>query len=285
MTTESMRIGVSGASGQLGASVVKELKTRAPGAHVVGISRTTEKVTPLGVEARRGDFNDPQALASAYAGLDRLLIIPARHLDPGGGAAQHVLAVETAVKAGVPHVVFVSATGCRPGGLFESYFRPEQALMRLAKHWTVLRMAFYAESFADEAKRTLASGVHLAISSTPVSFVSRDDVAAAAAGLLATEGHHGVIYQATGLAALNGEERAAAVAKASGKPMAFARVAADSYRRGLEAAGLPAPVVGAAMDIQQMWAAGAFDVVTGDVERLSGRRPRALGDVLRTRFS
>jgi NAD(P)H dehydrogenase (quinone) len=51
-----MKIGISGASGHLGAATIAELKSRAPDAQLVGISRTPEKVSALGIEARFGDF-------------------------------------------------------------------------------------------------------------------------------------------------------------------------------------------------------------------------------------
>ena len=45
-------------------------------------------------------------------------------------------------------------------------------------------------------------------------------------------------------------------------------------------AGLPVEVVNIAISIQASFAAGAFDIVTGDVERLGGRPPKPLRDVL-----
>ena len=63
-----MRIGVSGASGHLGRAVVAELLQRADGHEVVAITRTPETVSrpPRG---RFGDYNRPESLAEAYAGL------------------------------------------------------------------------------------------------------------------------------------------------------------------------------------------------------------------------
>ncbi len=52
-----MRIGISGASGRLGRATIEELKARAPEARLVGITRTPDKLTGLGVEARFGDFD------------------------------------------------------------------------------------------------------------------------------------------------------------------------------------------------------------------------------------
>jgi NAD(P)H dehydrogenase (quinone) len=133
-------------------------------------------------------------------------------------------------------------------------------------------MAYYAESFVDEARMSLSRGVHAAISNAPVNFVWRDDIAAAAAGILVGQGHHGAIYQATGPAALDGTTRAALVSKVTGKPFGFAAVSAQQCREGLAAAGLPRFVVDAVLSIQDMWAAGGFDVTLGRCR--AARRPR-----------
>jgi NAD(P)H dehydrogenase (quinone) len=278
-----MNIGVSGASGHLGSATVRELKARLGAkAKVVGISRTPDKIAALGVETRAGDFDKPEMLAVAFRGIDKLVVIPPSDMKSAARSKQTCAAIDKAVAAGVTHIAYLSAAGTRfaePPHLMESFFVPEQALMRSAKQWSILRMAFYAESFLDRAKMSLAQGVFASSSSTPVNFVARGDVAAAAAGLIATEGHHGAIYNATGPETLDGAERAAVVAKVTGKPFAFVQVPLEQLLAGLKAAGLPPIVLDAFASIEDMWAKGAFDITTGDVARLAGRAPRRLIDV------
>lgn len=283
-----MKIGVSGASGQLGRATLKELKARAQGHDIVGISRTPDALGVEGVEARAGDYDQPAALAQAYRGLDRLLLIPTVELAKGRRAAQNLAAIDAAVAAGVKHVVFVSSAGARAveePHIWASYYVAEQRLMATAPKWSVLRMNYYAEALLQEAQMSLAHGVITGLAENRVAFVARDDLAAAAAGLLAGEGHEGAIYNGTGPVSLSGAERAALVAEASGKPMNFLALPEEALRGGLAGAGLPDEVVDAVVAIQQSFAVGGFDIVTGDVERLSGKAPRPLETVLTGAFA
>src|SRR5258706_4954636 len=275
-----MKIGVSGANGHLGRAVVSELLQRPGGHEVVAITRTTVTVSGP-AQGRFGDYNRPESLAEAYAGLDRLLIIPT--VDPGKRRAQNAAAIDAAVRAGVKHVVFMSAAGARQEeepALGAPYWRGEQRLITTAPAWTILRMNFYAESFAQQAQASLGQRVLTGLAENRVAFVARDDVAAAAAGILIGDGHAGATYNATGPARLSGAERAALIAEITGRPLAFRVVTEGQLRAGLTQAGLPAVVVDTVIGIQASFAAGAFDVVTGDVERLGGRPPKPLGEVL-----
>jgi NAD(P)H dehydrogenase (quinone) len=273
-----MKIGVSGASGHLGRAVVSELLQRPGGHDVVAITRTPETVSAP-AQARFGDYNRPESLAQAYAGLDRLLTITTVDPEPGKRGAQNVAAIDAAVKAGVKHVVFMSAVGTRQEeepGRGASYWRGEQHLIATAPAWTILRMNFYAEAFLQQAQ----AGVLPGLAENRAAFVARDDVAAAAAGILIGDGHAGAIYNATGPERLSGAQRAGLIAEITGRPLAFHVITEEQLRAGLTQAGLPVGAVNTVVSIQASFAAGAFDIVTGDVERLGGRPPKPLRDVL-----
>ena len=270
-----MKIGVSGASGHLGRAVVSELLQRPGGHEVVAITRTPETVSAP-AHARFGDYNRPESLAQSYAGLDRLLIITTVDPEPGKRGAQNVAAIDAAVRAGVKHVVFMSAVGTRQEeepGRGASYWRGEQHLIATAPAWTILRMNFYAEAFVPQAQASLGQGVLTGLAENRAAFVARGDVAAAAAGILIGD-------DATGPERLSGAERAALIAEITGRPLAFLVITEEQLRAGLTQAGLPVEVVNTVINLQASFAAGAFDIVTGDVERLGGRPPKPLRDVL-----
>ena len=155
-----MKIGVSGASGHLGKAVVSELLQRPGGHEVVAITRTPETVSQP-AQGRFGDYDRPESLAEAYAGLDRLLIITTVAPEPGKRGTQNVAAIDAAVRAGVKHIVFMSAASARQEeepALGAPYWRGEQRLIATAPAWTILRMNFYAEAFVQLAQASLNQG-------------------------------------------------------------------------------------------------------------------------------
>ena len=192
--------------------------------------------------------------------------------------AQNVAAVDAAVRAGVKRIVFMSAAGARQEeepALGASYWRGEQHLIATAPVWTILRMNYYAEGLVRQAQASLDQGVLTGLAENRVAFVARGDVAAAAAGILIGDGHAGAIYNATGPERLSGcGNEPALIAEITGRPLAFRVIAEEQLRAGLAQAGLPAAAINIVVSIQASFAAGAFDIVTGDVERL-GRPSRS----------
>ena len=278
-----MKIGVSGAGGKLGTSVIQLLRQRAPRHEVVAVTRTPEAESgPF--EARLGDYDRPETLATAYAGLDRLLLIPSADLRPGVHAAQITAAIKAAEQAGVGHVFLISATGTRERpepAIGAGYWAGEHRLLRgTIEAWTILRINFFAETLAEQAGMAAATGHLPGFAENRVAFVSREDVAAACAGALASEGHVGAIYNLSGPDRVTGAERAALLGEAASKPIAFQVLSDEQLRGAMAGAELPPFIIDAVASMQAAQAEGAYDIVSGDVEKLSGRPPRSLRTVL-----
>ena len=91
---------VTGATGQLGHTIVERLVGLIP-AQQVGVSvRDIDKaagLTVLGVRVRRGDFNDPDSLRHSFEGATQLLMVSSNARASGGDPlAQHHSAIEAA---------------------------------------------------------------------------------------------------------------------------------------------------------------------------------------------
>ena len=70
-----MKIGVTGATGQLGRMVVDKLEEKVSADSVVALVRNPEKATGMGVEVRSFDYNQSENLALSLQGIDKLLLI------------------------------------------------------------------------------------------------------------------------------------------------------------------------------------------------------------------
>jgi NAD(P)H dehydrogenase (quinone) len=282
-----MKIGVSGASGKLGQKVLENLLKSAGSHSVVGISRSPQSLAAP-IEALRGDYDEPASLAAAYQGIDRLLLIPSADLRPGVRGGQLKAAIDAAQQAGVKHVVLMSAAGTKEAdasSIGGAYWTGEQHLIKTASHWTVLRMNYYAESMAEEITMSLGQNVLTGLGDERVAYVSREDLAAAAAGALLSEGHRGAIYSGSGPAIISGPEKAAIVSEILGKPLGYVALTVDQLRASLSQAGLPPFVIDAVVEIKMMFVQGHFDILTSDIERLSGRAPRPFRDILAAMLS
>jgi NAD(P)H dehydrogenase (quinone) len=285
MTTTT--IAVSGASGHLGSAIVKELAAkRAAGAHirVVAVSRSAaSKPIADADESRFGDANDRASLDKAYAGVDRIVIVISSDLEPGVRAKQVKTAIDAAVAAHIKHIVIfglLSARKVELGNLVFEYYESEQHLIKTVPNdgWTVLRMAYFAESLSNTFLTPDGNAVGYSLDKR-INIVSRDDLAAAAAAVLTSDGHKGAIYNITGPQAFTLPELAAAGAKVTGKPAVAHATTSEKHRATLAGFNLPPLVVNLVDSIFKSHSEGFFDVTTGDVERLTGRKPHSFESV------
>ena len=133
---EKKKVLVTGATGQQGGAVVQALLAR--GHRVRGLTRNTTsvKATRLidqGVELVIGDFNDPDSLDRAVAGIDAIYAMTTP-FEAGMDAetAQGLAMIAAAKRAGTSHFVYSSVGSADRGtGIphFDSKFEVEKALV------------------------------------------------------------------------------------------------------------------------------------------------------------
>lgn len=205
------KIIVSGASGQLGGLAVDALLARgvAP-ADLILVSRTPDELASyadMGASTRFGDFTQPESLADAYAGGTKLLIISLNtrgNPNPRVASERAALqkgAIDAAVAAGVRHIVYTSYVDAErnTSPIAVDHRVTEADLRASGVAWTALRDQWYADRIVAEAEQMIAAGsAVVAPDERGTAYVTREDVAAAAAAVLTTSGHENRIYEITG---------------------------------------------------------------------------------------
>jgi NAD(P)H dehydrogenase (quinone) len=147
--------------------------------------------------------------------------------------------------------------------------------------WTVLRNAAYAELQVPLGAVAVTYGKLVTNAGDGcVAPISRADCAAAASAVLTSDGHDGETYEITGPEALSQSDIARLLSEISGRPVTVVRSGDRRLRWGLSRLGTPKPIAQAIVDLGVATREGYFDVVDAAFERLAGRRPQTLREVL-----
>ena len=283
MTDQQQTLLVTGASGQLGRSVIDLLLEEGAG-KVVAMTRDPAKLAGLagrGVEVRKGDFDDGDTLAAAFAGVDRVLIISTDAVGrPGGRKQHHRTAVEAAVAAGVKHIVYTSGPSPHPDAAFaiaDDHYWSEQAIAASPVGWTMLRNNLYAEIALMGLVNAVASGTLMtATHGGARSYVTREDCARVAAVALANSFEGTRILDVSGPAPVTQAELAAMASAITGRAVALVDVSDEVLHEALTGFGMPAPVVDMLAGFDRDAAQGYYAITTSIVEDLTGTPPMAL---------
>ena len=281
-----MTIAITGASGQLGRLAVEAVLAKGvEPAGVVAVVRNPEKISDLaaqGVQVRAADYGDRDALATALAGVDRLLLISGSEM--GQRVAQHGNVIEAARAAGVGSIAYTSIPDATdsPLQLATEHKATEGLLAESGIPYVLLRNGWYWENYTNGLAQTVERGVLFgAASEGRVAAAARADYAEAAAVVLTSDGHDGKTYELGGDERLTYAELAEKISAVSGRTVVYQDLPRAEYASVLKEAGLPEPVVNMLADSDAGVAAGALDVDSGDLQKLLGRSSTPVADVLR----
>jgi NAD(P)H dehydrogenase (quinone) len=279
-------IGISNASGQLGRAAADLLLDRVDPSELALVTRDPSALDAYarrGVSVRTGNFDDPGGLREAYRGVDTLLLVSGA--DIGRRVAQHTDAIGAAKDAGVRRVAYtsiVNPTEANSAAAAPEHRGTEEALLASGLEWTFLRNGIYADLTAQGLTQSIASGSHMFNSGDgKVSYVARADCAAAAAEVLAGDGHANQAYDITGSEALSGYDLAALASEVSGKQVEPMPVDDAAFVSALvQYAGLPEFVAEFIASFGRAAREGQLDTVSADFEQLTGRSPIRFRDLL-----
>ncbi len=275
---------VTGATGKLGSKVVETILNTVPASQLAVSVRNPEKAAGLqarGVEVRQGDFDRPETLDAAFAGIDRLLLISADG-DNETRIRQHTDAVAAAERAGVKFIAYTSLANASETTMFLAppHVATEEAILKTGIPYSFLRNNWYLENEIPSIQGVLAGAPWVtSAGSGKVGWTLQQDYAEAAAAVLAGEGHENTIYELSGKP-LSQEELVSALGTVLGKEVPVQQVDDATYADIMKGAGLPDFLIPFLVGIQKGIRNGALEIESNDFEKLLGRPATPINEAL-----
>lgn len=278
---------VTGATGHLGGLIVDGLLAAGvPAGEVAAVVRNEGKAARLrdvGVEIRVADYDDTEALRTAFRAGDRVVFVSGSDLERR--AAQHRNVVAAAREAGVALLAYTGILGGPEADLLlaTDHKATEQAILDSGLPYTFLRNGWYHEVYTETIPQILERGAVIASAGEGrVATAARADYAAAAVAVLTGEGHEGKAYELCGDTAWSFAEFAAELSKQTGREIPYRALTPAEHKEVFVGAGLPGPVADVLVDIDRAIERGLLVRTTGDLARLIGRPPTSLADAIAT---
>ncbi|MCR9209839.1 MAG: SDR family oxidoreductase [bacterium] len=197
-----MKIAITSASGQLGAAIVEASVNLVGGDNVIGLARTPEKASSLGIEVRPGDYNSPVDLENSLQGIDHLLLVSGMDA-PEKRIEQHRNVIEAAKRAGVSKIVYTSIQGAEEGTAFtpvvQSNRQTETDVRDSGLDWAIGRNGIYIEPDVDYIDQYKQRGeVANCAGDGKCGYTTRSELAYAYARMLTESKHDGQTYNLHG---------------------------------------------------------------------------------------
>ncbi|MEA5453996.1 SDR family oxidoreductase [Sinomonas sp. JGH33] len=282
MTTAAPPLAITGVTGVVGARVSRELAEA--GFPLRLLARNPAKAPELpGAVVLPCDYGNRSVCEPSLEGVETLFMVSGRENE--NRLAEHKTFIDAAKAAGVRRIVYTSFMGAAPDAIFtlaRDHYATEEHIKATGLAYTFLRDCLYMdylEYFGGEdgvIRGPAADG--------RVAAVAQADVARSAAAVLkAPEQHANATYTLTGPESLTLTEAAAIISKVRNRPFTFHNETIPEAYESRKKWPAPQWQYDAWVSTYTAIAAGEVAERTDDVERLTGRRPVSLAELLAQR--
>lgn len=284
------KILVTGATGQMGNTVIATLLKKIAPQQINVMSRKAEKLVDLkskGLNTFIGSYEDVNSLEKAMGGIDTVLLISGG--DQGDRMQEHRNVVDAAKKMGVQNIAYTSRAlkdkTTLQNKLMEDHFSTEDYLRKSGLNYTIFQNGLYMEFLQFIInKDQMEKGIFLPTGEGKVAFTLRADQAEAMANVLMNDNFENKTYQFTNVETYSFFDVANILSSLSGKDIKYKPIELSAFAETMKQRGVPA------VTIDKM---GSFlidikndqeTVITNDLETKLGRKPVNLRQGLKVIF-
>jgi NAD(P)H dehydrogenase (quinone) len=261
---------VTGATGKIGSCIARCLERF--GSELRLLARDPRKLSGFpNAQKVKGDYADVQSLDRGFIGVSSAFIVSG-YAEPGERARLHRNAFQAAQRAGVGHLIYLSTLGASPNSRFpmsRDHYESEQFLKATGVPHTILQDSFYSElavQMFNEDGVMKGPGGH-----GKVSWVGREEIAEAAAKLLASDEPLLGTFPLTGPSALSLSDTAALLSTLKHRTLRYEDELVDAAKDWRSKLGVPAWEVETWVGSYEAIAAGEFETVDPALAAILGR--------------
>ena len=269
MSTQDLIL-VTGATGKIGSSIAKQLERL--GKEFRLLVRDPKKLSSFpSAEKVTGDYGDVESLDHAFRGVSSAFIVSG-YAKPGERSKLHRNAFQAARRAGVRYLIYLSTLGASPTSRFpmsRDHYESEGFLKVTGVPHTILRDSFYSElavqMFNEDGVMKGPGG------QGKVSWVGREEIAEAAAKLLASDTPLLGTFPMTGPTALSLSETAALIGSLKHRSLRYEDEPVDVAKEWRSKLGVPTWEVDTWVGSYEAIAAGEFEAIDPALATILGR--------------
>jgi uncharacterized protein YbjT (DUF2867 family) len=277
---------VIGGRSKIGSALIGELVAKGEDVRALVRRGEGKDSFPDGVNAVPGDLSDQESLRAAIAGADRMFLL----CGPTNDEVQlNRNAIDVANAAGVRLLVRSSILGSDPDSdatFVRDHGEADAYLRGSSVPHALVRPNLFMQNIPENTIPSVDSdgNFYANAGDACISMVDTRDIAAVAATLLTEPGDTGHAYDVTGPEALSYHDVADKLSATLGRKVTYVDAPDDAVAGALRGFGLGEWLVGALVDLFRDYRRSGTDGyaarVTDTVQRLAGRPPRSLDQLL-----
>lgn len=283
-----MRYTITGATGHLGSEVMKVAIEKLPVKELrVSVRNVTkaEQYKAKGVEVKKADYRNKEALVRAWRNTTVLIYIPSIIHPSYERLPEIENVVEAAEKAKVKHLIFISFYADQENSPFQMspfYGYASRRLASSSLSYTVIKNAMYADPLISYLPELIERGnVVYPVPHEKVSFISRENSAQAIVEVARDATLQNQTYTLTQNRSYTMVELADTLSEVSGKKIGFSPMSLEEFAQTYD------EPEGFGVLLSSMYEAanrGLLDTITQDFRRITGRDAESLFSYLKRHY-